>query len=91
MTPEQHDKLISEIRIHTAEVVKTTVNGKIDRISQQFADHAITDRAFQEKTEPIIDWINDLIKSGRLFDKIMKYIFWFIITVGTIIFGIKRL
>lgn len=89
MTNEQQKEIVAELRDLRQDIVMMMDTQKM--ANEKFDYHAQTDSKFQTKAEPIIDWILNLINSGKMVDKILKWVFWFIVTVLGIIFGIRKL
>ena len=61
MTPEQHDKYISEIK----HVIQDTVNGKIDKIDRKIDQYIKDDTAWKENADPVIRTLNNLTGTGK--------------------------
>jgi hypothetical protein len=63
----------------------------IKSFGDRLTDHAKSDKEFQDKAEPVIEMISEMMSSGKFLNKIVKWIFYFLISVGTIIYGVKLL
>lgn len=66
MTPEQYQQFTDNIK----ETIKTTVNGKIDRIEKKLDTYIEEDNKWKAAAQPTIDMGNNV----RGFNKVLMYI-----------------
>lgn len=90
------DKHVKELKDHVTEVIKLTVNGKIDRLTYDFADwkeveaekREAIDRKLDEyiaKTTEYMDSTKPMVEffqNTTGFRKVTKWLFGFLVTVG---------
>lgn len=55
MTPKQHKKLMDDISVQVTKIIKETVNGKIDKLTDSFQTHLLSDENFQNSMKPMIE------------------------------------
>lgn len=78
MTSEQFEKYIEEMKEHVASTIRTTVNGKMDRMQNQMDVFMADDKAWKKKADPVIE----LGTNVRSFGKVVFYILGFIAACG---------
>ncbi len=62
MTPEQ----LESIKRTIAESIEKNVNGKVKLLTQKFDDYVISDMAWKDKADPVIQMGENLQGGGRV-------------------------
>lgn len=80
------DEQFIEINKTIAETIKTTVNGKIDKLNVKIDNYIVTDNEWKQQANPTIELGNNI----RGFGKVAIYILGFAGMVFGIIKGINK-
>lgn len=106
MSPEQFKAFLEDNRTSTAEAIKTTVNGKIQKIhellerqneinhifQEKVDGHIVNAKTHMAKVEPYIDGAESATKVGKFVGKALMATGAFVLTVGgAILFVINRI
>jgi hypothetical protein len=83
------ERQLKELKDHVAEVIRLTVNGKIDKLTHEFADWKETEgmkrNAIELKLDEYIETtlpMVDFFQSTTGFRKVSKWIFGFLVAIA---------
>ncbi len=85
MTPEQFAQFLKDNRESTAEAVRITVNGKIDKLTTKLDNHIENDAKWKENADPAIDSFNKTMIAFKMTNTVGKYFFGILIGIATLI------